>query len=244
MRDGVVVVVVGDDRQHRAEDLLLGDGHLVVDVGEHGRLDVPALVEARRATAAGDDTARPRRDPCRCSPRPGRAGARRPAGRPRSRGRAGRRPSSPPTAVGRARRRPRRSGARRREDAGLGDAGLAVVHDRVGMRPATVASRSASSRTIAADLPPSSRVQRLSCSPQIAPILRPATRRAGEGDLVDVGVTDQVLADLAAGRDDVEHTVRQPGLLRRSRRAGRRRAGSPAPASARRCSRRAGPDRA
>ena len=38
-----------------------------------------------------------------------------------------------------------------------------------------MASRSASSRMIAADLPPSSSVQRLSCSPQMAPILRPAT---------------------------------------------------------------------
>ena len=37
-----------------------------------------------------------------------------------------------------------------------------------------VASRSASSQMMAADLPPSSRVQRLSCSPQMAPILRPA----------------------------------------------------------------------
>ena len=37
-----------------------------------------------------------------------------------------------------------------------------------------VSSRLASSQTMAADLPPSSRVQRLSCSPQMAPILRPA----------------------------------------------------------------------
>ena len=48
MRERVVDVVVGDGDEHRAEDLLLGDGHLVVDVGEERRLDVPALVEARR----------------------------------------------------------------------------------------------------------------------------------------------------------------------------------------------------
>ena len=52
---GVVVGVVGDERQHRAEDLLLGDRHRVVDVGEQGRLDVPALVEAGGTTAADDD---------------------------------------------------------------------------------------------------------------------------------------------------------------------------------------------
>src|SRR6516165_2683903 len=41
----VVVTVVGDDDEHGTEDLLLGDLHLVVDVGEDGRLDVPALGE-------------------------------------------------------------------------------------------------------------------------------------------------------------------------------------------------------
>ena len=41
---GVVIVLEGDDHQHRAEDLLLGDGHRVVHVGEQGGLDVVALV--------------------------------------------------------------------------------------------------------------------------------------------------------------------------------------------------------
>ena len=44
-----------------------------------------------------------------------------------------------------------------------------------GMSPGIVVERSASSRMIAADLPPSSRVQRLSCSPQSAAIFLPAT---------------------------------------------------------------------
>src|SRR5262249_31794368 len=35
----VVFVLVRDDRKHRAEDLFLRDGHLVVDVGEDGRAD-------------------------------------------------------------------------------------------------------------------------------------------------------------------------------------------------------------
>src|ERR1700721_1605977 len=37
----------------RAEDLLLSDDGVVVDVAEHGRLDVPAAVEVLRAAAAG-----------------------------------------------------------------------------------------------------------------------------------------------------------------------------------------------
>ena len=41
--------------------------------------------------------------------------------------------------------------------------------------PAAVRARSASSSTIAADLPPSSRLTRLSCRPQTAPISRPTT---------------------------------------------------------------------
>ena len=42
------------------------------------------------------------------------------------------------------------------------------------LRPSIVAGRSASSRMIAADLPPSSRLKRFSCSPQIEAIRRPA----------------------------------------------------------------------
>ena len=57
MAIGILVVVVGDDRQHRAEDLLLGDGHRVVDVGEDGRLHVVAGVETLGlAEPAGHDT--------------------------------------------------------------------------------------------------------------------------------------------------------------------------------------------
>ena len=42
------------------------------------------------------------------------------------------------------------------------------------LSPSMVAARSASSRMIAADLPPSSRLTRLSCSPQIDAMVRPA----------------------------------------------------------------------
>ena len=49
MRDRVVLVVVRDDGEHRAEDLLAGDAHGVVDVREQRGLHVPAAVDARRA---------------------------------------------------------------------------------------------------------------------------------------------------------------------------------------------------
>ena len=42
-RDGVAVVVEGQRRQHRAEDLLLEDVHLRLDVGDERRLQVQAL---------------------------------------------------------------------------------------------------------------------------------------------------------------------------------------------------------
>src|ERR1700727_3804382 len=50
--DGVRVVVVADDRDHRAEDLFLRDRHRVVHVGEQRRLDVEALLQVSGAAAA------------------------------------------------------------------------------------------------------------------------------------------------------------------------------------------------
>ncbi len=40
--DRLVLGLVGDDGQHRSEDLLLRDRGVRIDVGEHGRLDEPA----------------------------------------------------------------------------------------------------------------------------------------------------------------------------------------------------------
>ena len=51
---GVVDVVERDDREHRTEDLLLRDAHVVGDAGEHRRLHVPALVQAGGAAVAAD----------------------------------------------------------------------------------------------------------------------------------------------------------------------------------------------
>src|SRR5690606_37167174 len=49
---GVVLVVVGEDRQHRPEDLLLGDRHLWGDAGEHRRTDVVPGVETLGSAGA------------------------------------------------------------------------------------------------------------------------------------------------------------------------------------------------
>src|SRR3984957_9178566 len=54
--DGLVDVVVAEDAEHRAEDLLARNLHVVFDVGEDRRLDVVPRVQTRRpAGTAGDD---------------------------------------------------------------------------------------------------------------------------------------------------------------------------------------------
>ena len=87
-------------RQDRAEDLLARDPHVVGRVGEQRRLDVPAAVERlgrRRRVTISRALVLPGRG---CSPRRVRAAARRPAGRSRSRRRAGRRPAVAPYGLG------------------------------------------------------------------------------------------------------------------------------------------------
>ncbi len=66
-------------------------------------------------------------------------------------------------------------------------------------------ARSMSSRMTAADLPPSSRVQRAIRSPQMAAIFRPAAVEPVKVILSTRGVAHQELGDLPVGRDDVEH---------------------------------------
>src|SRR5262245_17295521 len=56
LRHGVVDAVEADHRQHRAEDLLLGDAHRVVDALEHRGLDEPTLAVDRLSFAARGDT--------------------------------------------------------------------------------------------------------------------------------------------------------------------------------------------
>ena len=69
------------------------------------------------------------------------------------------------------------------------------------LRPSMVAARSASSRMIAADLPPSSRLDPLELLAADRGDRAAGGGGAGEGDLVDAGVAHEVLADLAAGGD-------------------------------------------
>src|ERR1700742_3007972 len=52
--DRVLFVVERNDRQHRPEDLLLGDGHLVVDVDEKRWPNVISLVETGFGAGAAD----------------------------------------------------------------------------------------------------------------------------------------------------------------------------------------------
>ncbi len=56
LADRVVLVVEGDDDDDRPEDLLLGNPHVVADVGQHRRLDEEATGQARDlgGPAAGD----------------------------------------------------------------------------------------------------------------------------------------------------------------------------------------------
>ena len=79
--------------------------------------------------------------------------------------------------------------------------------------PSTAWSRGASSKTTLAALPPSSRVSRLRVPATVRAIWRPTARRAGERDLVDVGVLDQGLAGGTGAGDDVDHARGQVGLL-------------------------------
>ena len=64
------------------------------------------------------------------------------------------------------------------------------------------------------DLPPSSSVTRLSARPGLGADLAPDGGRAGEGDLVDLGVLDERGAGRAVAGEDVQHTRWQPGLQR------------------------------
>ena len=89
--------------------------------------------------------------------------------------------------------------------------------------PLVTASRSASSKTTWADLPPSSSVTPRQVAHRRLRDLDPDRRRPGEGELVDARVRGQRLAGLRrrAG-DDVEDARRQPRLLEAARELERR----------------------
>ena len=51
--DEVLFIAERDGGHDRPEDLLLGDSHLPIDVGEHRRLDEVTVVETLRSLASG-----------------------------------------------------------------------------------------------------------------------------------------------------------------------------------------------
>ena len=79
--------------------------------------------------------------------------------------------------------------------------------------PSTAWSIGASSKTMLAALPPSSRVTFLCGAGDRLRDLLADLGRAGERDLVDVRVPDERLAGLAGAGDDVDDARRQVGLL-------------------------------
>ena len=210
--DRIVVAVVGDDDEDGPEDLLLGDPHLVVHVGEHRRLHVPALGEvgARRAAA-------PERDrrallapaveiPLDPAPLPlghHRADVgRRVHGVAHLHGGHARDDGVDDLGVARA----------GRQDAGLRDAGLPVVHDGVGQQRGDgrrqVGVVEDDGGRLATQLERAA-LEALAAEPADTLAADP---RAGERDLVHAGVLDQMLADLAAGRHHREDTLGQTRL--------------------------------
>src|SRR6201994_1395168 len=80
-------------------------------------------------------------------------------------------------------------------------------------RPLAAAVRSASGKTMLADLPPSSRVAGARCPAAERATAAPVTSEPGNDTVFRVGVPDQPLADLAgAAADGVEHAGRESRL--------------------------------
>ena len=76
---------------------------------------------------------------------------------------------------------------------------------------------SASSRMIAADLPPSSRLTRLSCSPHSVAMRRPTALDPVNDDLVHTGMAHQRLAHLGTAGKNGHHAFGQVQPARSSR---------------------------
>ena len=197
-------------QHHRAEDLLAHDPHVGLGVGEHRRLDEVALVADGACRRS-----RPRRLPaCPTSRKPvtrsncssetsgpicvsGRGRARSSACRPRS--------ATPSTTC----RTPSRA-TNRREPAVQHWPWLKKM--RVG-RAGIASSRSASGKTMAGDLPPSSSDHLLQVAGRRLDDQLADLGRAGERDLVDVGMRgERGAGGLAEAGDDVDDARREAGL--------------------------------
>ena len=205
------VAVVGDDDQHGAEDLLLGDAHGVVDVHEHGGLDEPALVDACGPAAADGhlgallladlDVA--------LHPVTLALGHERPDLGGRVEGVAhlhgghllDQRVHDLLVAVARG------------EDAGLGDARLAVVHEGVGHEHGNGLGQVDVVEQHGRRLPAQLEAEALELLAADGADLLAGHRRTGERHLVDAGVANEVLAHLAAGGHHAQHALGQAGLF-------------------------------
>ena len=101
----------------------------------------------------------------------------------------------------------------RREDAGLRDAGLTVVHDRVRQQAGDRGGEVGVVEDDRRRLPTEFERAALELRATQRRDTLPRCGRSGEADLVDVGVRHEVLADLAARGHDADHTRRQPDLF-------------------------------
>ena len=170
--DRVVLVAVAQHRQHRAENLLPGDAHVVGGVGEQRRLARTSRARTGSRSPPSDDAgafAAARLDvvldAALLALGDKRSDVGRLVGRVADLQRA--------TSCRPARRRPRRVDASLTRMRVCATQAWPLFIRPADFRPATVLPMSASSRMIAADLPPSSRLTRLSCSPHRAAIRRP-----------------------------------------------------------------------
>ncbi len=81
-----------------------------------------------------------------------------------------------------------------------------------GIMSGSASSRLTSSSSTAADLPPSSRLNRVEVLATGGRDLAARRSRPGERDLVDVGAVHQIVADLPSCRDHAQHSLWQAGI--------------------------------
>ncbi|CAB4605752.1 unannotated protein [freshwater metagenome] len=207
--DGILEGVVLDERQHRAEDLFTGDGHVICDIGEKG--GGHEVTRGLVGTTAADD------DGCAFGNALGDVALDTLALT------LGDERSAEVVGVGRIAGDLRGDSggecvadlgvaALRSEDAGECDTGLTVVHEaatddhRDGLVEVRIVTDdgcglAAQFERATLELLATDRTD-----------LATGCGRTGEAHLVDVGVTDEVLANFAVGGNDVDDTGRNSGF--------------------------------
>ena len=217
--DRLLLVLEGDDRQHRAEHLVLGDEAVRCDVGEDGRREEIAVGQAGgigafaaedQLGAVGDGAVRP-------CPRPSRAGPCVATGPICVAGSSGSPILMPAARFDRISSTSSRilRWTRAREPATQVWPAAAKMP---ASSPASACFMSASGKTMLALLPPSSSVTVGQARGGARADGAAGLDAAGEGDLGDVGMVDQRLAGGAVAGDDVDHAGRDAGLLGEPRR--------------------------